>query len=49
MRSGLWVIAFVLAAHSDIEITQQETDVILTIIIAMLIFDVIEYAKSLFR
>jgi hypothetical protein len=49
MRSGLWVIAFVLAAHSDIGITQQETDVILSVVIAMLVFDVIEYAKNLFK
>jgi hypothetical protein len=49
MRSGLWVIAFVLAAHSDIGMTQQEIDVILFVVIAMLIFDVVEYTKNLFR
>lgn len=49
MRSGLWGIAFMLASHSDIGMTQREIDVILFIVIAMLIFDVVEYAKNLFR
>lgn len=49
MRSGLRVIAFALASHPDIGITEQEAEVILFVVLAMLVFDVVEYAKNLFK
>jgi len=46
MRSGLWMLAFVMSTHSSVKITGEGSIALLLLVAVFVILDIAEYVKK---